>query len=435
VIDRISAAARLFWSQTRADDWASVPGCDVLLVRHDADCGYEFRGQAYAHVLDSFGELCRRQGLTTATVAIPYSVLTGDLAYSAPRSFNREAARIALGGRLRRRWRGTDHGAAWVADRRVGVWRRVLECARPVSVVGIQPEPALCRSARALQIPVCDLQHGVITDEMAWYGAAHRSATPPQELPDTFLCWDEPSATTLRRWAPAKGVAVHVVGNPWFQRFRERARGDELVEDALRTGRIFQVDKPVVLHSLSWGMELYYTKPSFNGLIVSSLVEAILATADSWNWLLRLHPVQVRGQEGRRALAFLERTFGHLDSVDWRVSSELPLPVVLAQTDVHITDLSSIVIEAGWFGIRSALLNPLCRPGERFGQIYPLERARGLASVVPQDSGTIVEWLREAILADRPPPTYEGAGAAMTTFIADIAGRAGRRAGLPRGAE
>ena len=45
------------------DTWQNLKHCDVFLVRHDNDCGYTFHNQAYAQLIDSFGELSLKRVL------------------------------------------------------------------------------------------------------------------------------------------------------------------------------------------------------------------------------------------------------------------------------------------------------------------------------------------------------------------------------------
>ena len=415
----------------RPDTYKTADRCDVLLVRHDADCAQVVEGKAYAQLPDSFAELCADRGLAVSAVAVPYSSLTGDLARHSPVSFNRAAF---VDGRLS--WavglvRGRERRSQWVLRRRARIWRRVLDGARPSHVIGIEPDAALCRVGAERGITVCDLQHGLILDELPQYGAAHQQHTDPRDLPTCYLCWDEPSAATLRKWATAKGIDVRVVGNPWFSRFAFPTANDSLVS-GMRVPKemIHDPGRPTALVSLQWGMSQEYSHPDFNGVMVDALEQTIVGTAGSYNWLLRLHPLQRLGRERERALDYLSRTFGDLESVEWSRCSELPLPLVLQHSDVHVTDSSTTFVEASWMGIRSALTSVHIGPGKRWASLDPEARTGGLAEVMPHDVEALRRWLavrsaegREAAAVQRQRESHR----ALEAFVDEIAATAALR--------
>jgi hypothetical protein len=271
------------------------------------------------------------------------------------------------------------------------------------------------------KIPVYDLQHGVINDEGDWYGKKFRVDTPQSDLPDGFLCWDKPSAMALRKWAPDKGIDVRIIGNPWFMRFSEMDQTDTLVQDAINTGRIFNNEKPVILVSLQWGLrEFFYENIEFNGVMVDALEKVILETVGAYNWLLRLHPIQLRGPEKKKVQHYLEHTFGHFSSIEWHEASELPLPVVLQQVDLHITYSSAVVIEAAWMGLQSALLNNNICPGGGLEKMYEHERNLDFATVLPQNSEIIKHWISEALLKGKDNKTFTDTTQNLHKFIANI---------------
>lgn len=402
------------------DTWQQIDRCDVLLVRSDADCGYCYQGKAYAHLTDSIGDLLTMQGLVVRSVATPYSVHTGNRSHIPSVSFNRFALMTKIIRSFVQLIKGYVNGTEWATKQYKSLWRKILNKAAPQYIVGIQPDVGLCRAGKIKRVPVYDLQHGVIADEHRWYGEKYRANTPPGDLPDGFLCWDEPSATALRKWAPQKGIDVRVVGNPWFSRFIFNDPSDLLVQGVMHSEKIFNNSKPVILVSLQWGLALYHKNDGFNGVMADALEKAILETVDSYNWLIRLHPVQINGAEKRTTQDYLKHTFGHLTSVDWALCSVLPLPTVLKQSDLHITEHSTVVVEAGWMGMYSALLNKHICPGGRLENIYEYERNLGLVYVLAQDTQLIKQWIAETLTKGKARPTLKDTREALLTFIGEI---------------
>ncbi|MEO0272145.1 MAG: hypothetical protein ABIM30_03525 [candidate division WOR-3 bacterium] len=404
------------------DNWQDIAKCDVLLVSHDNDHSYTYRNQAYSHLLDSLGELIRKKGLITQSVAQPFSRLTKSKAYGEPVAWNRKRLFIILQFLLViRLFRESNYSRQWREKQIQNFWQKVIELSRPKIIIAIQPEPSLCRAAHAQRIPIYDLQHGVICDQHPWYGEEFRKHEPPENLPSGFLCWDKTSAATLEKWTKQKGITVHIIGNPWFQRFFTVDADDLLVQEALTTQPLLGNQRPTILVSLQWGMIEYAGQYVPNGVMPDALEKTILNTAKSYNWLLRLHPVQIRGSESPRVQNYLAKTFGHLDTVEWQQCSEVPLPVVLKWSNLHLTYNSTTTIEAAWMGVYTGLLDPEIRPGGQNSTYYSYERSLGIAETLPLDSLAIETWIKSTLTKGQAKSTLVDSRANLEAFISKIA--------------
>jgi hypothetical protein len=400
-----------------ADSWRRLAPCDVLLVRGDVDCGYTFRSKAYSPLLDSMGELLSARGLRVSAVALPYARLVGDLARFSPASYNRAAAATAWLGTVARLG-GSGVRDRWIARRNEKQWTDILSVSRPRYIIGINPQTVLCRVARRMGIATYDLQHGVIASGNYWYDERGRDDFDRRDLPTGILCWDEPSAAALRHWAGKAGVDVQVIGNPWFSRFLRPQHDDALVQEEMSAAHWPHTDRPTIVVSLQWGIgTFHYPQPGFNGVMVDALEAAIRTTADRYDWLLRLHPIQMQGREQAAVEQYLRGAFGGLDGVEWRHSSRMALPLVLSRAALHITDCSSVVIEAGWLGVKSALLNAKLSSGQPFENVYTYERSVGLADLVPRDAQGIRDWIARNLDAPRPQQTAPHYRDAVSEFI------------------
>lgn len=404
----------------KPDTWHSLQQCDVLLVRHDWDCGYNYQGKAYGHLIDTLGDMLIKRGLIVRSVARPFSKLVGVYANNSPISYNRSAFLIYLFGLFIRLSKGRETLSDWSKRSNIKLWGKILRNAKPCCVIGIMPDEALCQAGRLNNLMVYDLQHGVIADEHWYYGYKTRSDTNLEDLPTCFLCWDTASEMTLHKWTQNKGIAVKVVGNPWFSRFNNPQIEDMLVQEAMRLGQVFDNNKPTILFSLQWGMDKIYCEPGFNGVMVPTMENVILETKDKYNWLLRLHPVQLLGKENKSAISYLIATFGNMNGVDWEKCSQLPLPVILQQSDLHVTDTSTVTIEASWFGIRTGLLNQQIVNGGKYESYYINERDNGIAEVLPQNDDEIEKWIAEKLSEGRVKNDFYIKSKALSSFIKEI---------------
>lgn len=410
-------------SLTIPDTWKKIEKCDVLLYGPIGK--YNYNGCCYNRILDSISELCQRKGLTTNYILREYQYIYLKKATNMLSTYNRHAFRILLTKYFVACIKGKEYANDFQLNQLIEFWLNVLKKTDPKIIIGIMPDQAICLAGKKAGIKVYDFQHGVIADEHPWYGKQFRIDTPRNDLPDGFLTWDDSSANVLRKWAPQKGINVKVYGNPWFQRFLNAKPDDQLVQQALANSKIFNNNKPTILVTLQWGLKSkgYYTDPHFNGVMNDALENTIKHTYEHYNWLLRLHPIQLRKTkafEGESAIQYLTEKFAHIDSVEWRICSELPLPVVLHQVDLHITDSSTVVIEAGWMGIRSGLLSPHICTGGRLENYFLHERNMGIAEVISQDTEAIKQWIKETLPKGRCKPTMVPTDTEFELFIKEF---------------
>jgi len=389
----------------RRDTWSNLDSCDVLLVRHDYDCGYTFNGQAYAQIIDSFGDLCEKRGLSVASVATPQSRLIGAKAHYSPVVYNHSFSLFTISGVFVGLVKGSDFKKKWTDGQLANLWCRILEKANPRIIIGIQPPGPLCAAGKMKRIEVYDLQHGVMSDGDLYYGEKYRKESPSENIPDGFLLWDDQSCKILSKWVN-KSIKRIKIGNPWFMRFIKPCREDLLVNDICAKRPIIEDRRPCIIVSLQWGLDLLYCDQVPNGVIIDELEDVIISTGELYNWIIRLHPVQMRdGPEKEKAIRYLNSIFGAEKTQKWFGMSELPLPIVLSRADLHITFNSSIVIEAGWFGIRSGLLSTQLKNGERYHDQFTHERSIGMAEVLPHDAQAIKRWIKDTLARGRGPST------------------------------
>ena len=407
------------------DTWQHITPCDILLVRHDNDCGYTFQNKAYAQIIDSLGELCTKRGLVNGSVATPYSMIVGNRAFHSPVLYNKSLSIISICGKVIQLIRGHRKGTEWIESHHVNLWCKILEISSPKCVIGIQPDEFLCRAGKIKNIPVFDLQHGTIVDDHPWYGETYRINTSIQDLPDGFLCWDDQSAATISKWAKKKGIRIIKIGNPWFLRFLKISPDDQLANEAVATYKITDENRPCILVTLEDGFAArWYPDKTFKGVMFEALEKVILDTVELYNWVIRLHPIQMRGKERGMILNYLRMTFGTEKVQKWLLASEIPLPILLCKTDLHITGSSTVVIECALMGIRSGMLNQTLIDGGKNQSYYSYERNIGMAEVIPQNPEKIKQWIVESLAKGRGQSTLEDTRQNLDTFIDEIAGRA-----------
>ncbi len=366
------------------------PKSDVLTFACDNDRYIDFNGKKYSPLIDTLEDDLKNLGLTTTSVTRIASIIKGDISYGNALSPEGPFARAMILKRLKAM---ITNGYPF-SHYEYSIWQYILDNVMPRVVIGVNPSRELCKLCHERGIWVADIQHGVISDSHPWYGQKYRSSDPNYWLPNAFLVWDNGSFEVMNKWCCDRGIDVIQIGNPWISRFLKKDKNDELVGFLLRKYPIVLNDKKrTIMLSLSWGD---VTIP--NGFIHPELEKFMKQNKDEFNWILRLHPNQLKGfasDEGERFRKYWKKSFSEFD-IDWEYYSAVPLPLILSNIDYHITWSSSVCIEAAKFNVKSLVMNPEFR-SIKSDYYLDLER-QGFVYKMECDYGLISNWL------SRTPP-------------------------------
>ena len=378
-------------------DSLKLPKCDVLTFACDNDRYIKHNGKMYSPLINTVEDRLNQQGLTCVSISRIASTIKGELSHGRVYSPEGAFSRAMLAKRIKNLFISNEkYPFSWLE---VKIWEKILDQTGAKSVMAILPSRELCYVCRRRKIWVCDLQHGVIADEHYWYGTSFRKNDPIKWLPNAFLVWDQGSHEVINKWASDKEIDVIMVGNPWIERFRSRSKNDSLVNSLKLKYKIAKNEKKNILVSLSWGvhgLENKFFHPSLERLIKD--------TSDTYNWKLRLHPNQMRGfasDEGREFIGYYKKHFEGLN-FEWENSTAMPLPLLLSSIDCHITWVSSVCMEAAYFGIPSLVLCPKLQQGGEFESYYNYLVDLGYVDKLSADYNTIKEWIERKSLSKLP---------------------------------
>lgn len=368
---------------------------DLLIIQHANNYGYTFNGKKYSHLTYSVYFYIKNIK-SVIFLDKPFSKLKRNHKYYCGINVNLLFIFEALSNYVLCKILGNKNSKKIRDIRRGYIWYKIIKKIQPKYIIGIQPESVLCLIAKQNNIKIYDLQHGVINKDHFWYGKEMHETLSDYEMPTGILFWDEVSAKNIEYWTKDRNVKSIVVGNPWLNRFLRQDGLDDLVLQENKKLNFYVKDKPVVLVSLQWGLsEKCYNHPmyNYNGIMCNELEEVIVRTAEKYNWLLRLHPVQINGNDSEHIKNYLYKTFGNLPNVEWEYTSNAALPALLSVVNLHITDISTVVTEAAYFGIKSALLNLFLKKGEKYESYFLYERQQGFADIVEQKHEIIEDWI------------------------------------------
>jgi hypothetical protein len=224
----------------------------------------------------------------------------------------------------------------------------ILEVLRPaVAFVVEYDNPkgmALNLACRRQGVTTVEIPHGYHGELNIGYGRWNRVPEEGYELlPNVFWCWSEAEASILRSWCERSGSShrVAVGGNPWLDRWLRG--GDDTVARYDRILRDLKERNPGEIHILVTYEE---------GL--PKVFDLVRESPPSWRWWLRLHPCRLQEREEVRAVLRERR----LDNVLLDAPTDLPLYALLRHADVHLTEWSSVLLEAEPFGVSSVMTHP-----------------------------------------------------------------------------
>lgn len=261
---------------------------------------------------------------------------------------------------------------------------------------------AFVLACRDLGIPSVDLQHGVQGSGHGAYGSwCNVPAAGWDMLPDYFWCWDQASADAITAWAGTAGAHRPVVGgNPLLHSY---LAGSDFAASgtAALSERQARPDKCHVLYTLS-GLE--------DRALLDGVIRLVRQSADRCHWWLRLHPTAIDRKAEVRALVGAELA----DVVTLDAASDLPLFAVLAAVDIHVTEVSSTVLEAAQFGIPSCVIHVDAL------QFFAAQISAGAALHTPAEEDVLAGIRAFSARPAGSRPTPDGLHEALTGGLAQV---------------
>ena len=390
----------LFKNINLKDSVSSITACDVLMFCHDADRGVTLSQLPYSPLMDSLGDELRARGYHCQSISLPWSRLTGSLAYNRPIAFNRRYFWALLQNKISK-----QPGQRPL----VSLYEKILTLARPKLIITIGCENALCEAAQHLGIYHVELLHGIGYAKIRWGW----DAKDPLHLPRGVLSLDAVSTQTFSALEP-KGLEVKDIPHPFLRRFQEN-NFRSLPNEWLPIERKGKIYKKEILISLQWGYfgdhgeSNFYSGVLKNGLFYDEIESLIKKTEHEIFWRFRFHPVQLRQPaKYKKLFDFMDLFVQKHENCDWKESTHLPLPSLLRQCAGHITMNSMSSYEAAYFGVPTLALCPTLQPGGQFELFFNDLVENGYLSKQAFDEFAISQWLDRV---EKKPPLLTNLGA------------------------
>ena len=250
---------------------------------------------------------------------------------------------------------------------------------------------ALFMACNDLGIRCIEVQHGVGAGSgHRWYTAWRKmpeNGKRYEMLPDVYWCWSEKDKRVIDSWSQGRHEA-YFGGRPILSVLGEIGKLTSKSELPIKD------HKKTILLSLQ--PEVEYK---------DWLVDVIRETHDEYNWLIRRHPCFDVRQEK------LIGKINSLSNVYTQGMETILLETMLAGTDLHITNHSSVVTDALLFNIPSIIM------GEGYKDLFQEEIKAGQV-ILCQDKESMIHQIHQ--LANREKrnlPFFSGMSEQSKEFL------------------
>lgn len=213
---------------------------------------------------------------------------------------------------------------------------------------------AINHSANVLRIPCIDIQHGSQgANHIAYGNWANVPKTGYSMLPSIFWNWDENSSKSITKWNANNGIKSFVGRNIWMLAWEDR----NWINKYFKKLDEITFNKPIILYSLQ----------PINDVIPELLIELVKETHNEFQWVFRVHPRQIHQLSELQEIINNSGIENYI--FDLQIAYELPLPFLLKSTVFHITQWSSVAMEADDYQIHSLIIHN--NGFAIFGEAYP----------------------------------------------------------------
>ncbi|MBI9042245.1 hypothetical protein [Lutibacter sp.] len=216
---------------------------------------------------------------------------------------------------------------------------KVFRKVQPTHVVfsmyyGMDAINAAVYAANKLNIKTVDLQHGPQTNHLAFSNWSRLPKNGFNTMVYDFWNWDEKSKDNITMWAShTNAVTSHLIGQPYLNYWMNKLNNN--------------VSKK---KQIIFSLQLFELEE-----MIPFCVLEVIKNLD-FLWIFRLHP---RNHYSRQTIKDFLKKNGVYKNYDIQDSIKIPLPKVLCESVVHITNFSGCLIEAMMLNVPTIIIHEI----------------------------------------------------------------------------
>jgi len=207
-----------------------------------------------------------------------------------------------------------------------------------VSYYGFDSMWSCMFAANQLEVLTVDFQHGPQTEvHMAYASWTKVPKTGYSIMPREYWCWDQESAKEINTWSIPIAAIAKVYGQPWLAYLQNKQQQEQSEEK-----------ESVILYTLQT-FPLFTLENTFTPEIIKLIKKSI------YKWVLRLHPSNAL--DAPLIEYYLNKRDVEKGTYNIQSPIDNPLPEVLTDSILHITNYSGCTIEARELGVKTVLID------------------------------------------------------------------------------
>ncbi len=260
-------------------------------------------------------------------------------------------------------------------------WEKTINLFKPKLIISIQPDSFLCKAAKNLNIPIFDLQHGIIQINKDPYYDFLKNNLKTSQSPTGILTIFK----TTQNWLldnNSDNFEKKYLGSPYLANSRH-----------LRNVQKESNNQKVILISHQWPIKQYLEEIDgrWNEAGLSEeLLKTISKISLPLKWIIRLHPLT---KDNENLISLLKEIKTNSNSsIEIIKANTTPLPEHLINADLHITAFSAVALEASEYGIKSAVLLESRNLNELYGS-----NANKLITKIQNEEKYITSWIKNEL--------------------------------------
>lgn len=335
----------------------------VLIACHDTNRYGRVHGKWFSPLLEPIAEYYRTNGYRIVHLSYPPTLDPHANVLGKSIIINDNNLVILLIKAVEQFFFGKERANERAHQRRVKLYKKILYKAKPDLVFSITTPHAMGEASRALNIPLVEAQHGM-NISLNTNTFIRKFHYPDMYFPQAFLAFDLETHSTQSTLFSGRPIDSILMPHPWhIETMRSKSK---LVLDTSELTLLVSPYQAAVLVSLQWGYdgEVEHLKGIIpNGILHPVFEEAIAQTPIEILWLVRLHPVQLKGYSYRRHRNYIFKLADRYPNVNVDFASYMPLPQLLTHCVGHIAMSSGVCGEAAQLGVPSLMLCPSIKPG------------------------------------------------------------------------
>lgn len=372
-----------------SDNWKNLEITQFLIIRKEEDLSFNIKSKKYSTTADSIKFFLDNSKISSQIICRPYAYSKNINVHNKYFSLNYAYLKISLYKYLFKFFINEEN----IKIKRIKLWKKLFFKSKPKVIICIEAQKEICAAANQLNIRIYDYQHGQINEYNPSYSNKLFN-TKNIFLPTGYLCWDSSTKKYLLNnfHKNNKKIKVIEVGNLWFKRFIKKNSNDYLIQgyQNIEFGK-YKNRILVSLMPMSHQVNIIYSDQK-NNYISDELIKLIKEDKNFY-WCLRVHPLLMNRKNLKKFENFYNKFFKNKPNVDWKLSSYNPLPVLLQNINLHITEYSNVTIEASMMNIKTALINNNIKKGKKLENIYIQQRNEKKAFVVKNNKNEILKWI------------------------------------------